>query len=812
MWRYPANLPVLQSALGVIVHSDYSRRLARQWYGSAAGADWTVIPHLRKPASAADRKAARRTLGVAEDALLVCSFGFLAPTKLNHRLLEAWLASPSATDTKAHLVFVGENHGGDYGQNLLRRIRASNTAGRIRITGWADVETFRQYLAAADIGVQLRTLSRGETSGTVLDSMNYGLATIVNAHGSFADLDPQGVWMLPDEFSDEELTQALTTLARDPERRRALGERAREIIHTRHDPRRCAEQYFEAIEDFYQRAEAGLPGLLASLAEQPLAQEEWPRLARSLARNFPPVPRRRQLLVDVSELVQHDAKTGIQRIVRSVLQQWLENPPEGFLVEPVYATRDAPGYRYARRWTSRFLGIPGDWAEDAPAEAWTGDLFVGLDFQPHVVPAQAAFLHGWRNRGVKVWFLLYDLLPVLMPETFMKGFKASHQKWLTDISGFDGVAAISRTVADEMEDWLNTFGPKRERPLSLGWFHCGADVAQSVPTTGLPSNAQQVLSALASRPSFLMVSTIEPRKGYAQTLEAFEQLWADGADINLVIVGKQGWMVEALVDKLHTHPERGKRLFWLEGISDEYLEKVYTASTCLIAASYGEGFGLPLIEAAQHKLPIIARDIPVFREVAGEHAYYFDDSRDPAVIAKAVRAWLALHSAGTAPSSHGLPWLTWKQSAERLLEIVLEQTKPYKTWLPDGVKRFWGDDPRMFTQVGERLGREMRTTGRGGLLVLGPNFSLPSGRYRVTMNGTAARCTGGEWMDVACEKGERVLLRQPLNGVGAGPWQIDVSFTLETPVSDIEFRLWVDEDSELTLEGISVFDCAREGA
>ena len=61
--------------------------------------------------------------------------------------------------------------------------------------------------------------------------------------------------------------------------------------------------------------------------------------------------------------------------------------------------------------------------------------------------------------------------------------------------------------------------------------------------------------------------------------------------------------------------EIGNRLFWLEGISDEYLEKIYDAATCLIAASEGEGFGLPLIKVAQHKLPIIARDIPVFREV-----------------------------------------------------------------------------------------------------------------------------------------------------------------------------------------------------
>jgi glycosyltransferase involved in cell wall biosynthesis len=290
---------------------------------------------------------------------------------------------------------------------------------------------------------------------------------------------------------------------------------------------------------------------------------------------------------------------------------------------------------------------------------------------------------------VKVWFVIYDLLPVLLPQGFPEGAQAMHQNWLATITQFDGVVAISRAVADELAEWLEAFGSRRERPLSLGWFHLGADVDKSVPTTGLPPDAQQVLTTLTSRPSFLMVSTIEPRKGHAQTLEAFEQLWAERVDVNLVIVGKQGWMVEALVDQLRTHPERGKRLFWLEGISDEYLEKVYAASTCLIAASYGEGFGLPLIEAAQHKLPIIARDIPVFREVAGDHAYYFDDSRDPAVIAQAVRAWLALHRAGTAPSSEGLPWLTWKQSAEHLLEIVLGQAKPWKTWLPEpaGVMR-----------------------------------------------------------------------------------------------------------------------------
>jgi len=168
-----------------------------------------------------------------------------------------------------------------------------------------------------------------------------------------------------------------------------------------------------------------------------------------------------------------------------------------------------------------------------------------------------------------------------------------------------------------------------------------------------------------------MVGTIEPRKGHLQTLEAFNILWQEGVAANLVFIGKEGWHplplearrdIPETISRIKNHLQLNKRLFWLEGISDEYLEKIYAASTCLIAASYGEGFGLPLIEAAQHGLPIIARDIPVFREVAGEHAAYFK-AETPEELAAAMQSWLLDHSINAHPKSVGMYYLTWKQSA-----------------------------------------------------------------------------------------------------------------------------------------------------
>ena len=129
-------------------------------------------------------------------------------------------------------------------------------------------------------------------------------------------------------------------------------------------------------------------------------------------------------------------------------------------------------------------------------------------------------------------------------------------------------------------------------------------------------------------------------------------------------------MMETLVNRLQRHAELGKRLIWLDGISDEFLEKVYAASDCLIAGSEGEGFGLPLIEAARHKLPLIARDLPVFREVAGPHAHYFS-GLEAESLASAFLDWRALQDKGLAPDSAHIPFLTWSASARQLLPQMM---------------------------------------------------------------------------------------------------------------------------------------------
>jgi glycosyltransferase involved in cell wall biosynthesis len=541
---------------------------------------------------------------------------------------------------------------------------------------------------------------------------------------------------------------------------------------------------------------------ISNISVMSVDPNDWILTAQAIASNHPDF-NQNQLFVDVSEFVLRDYKTGIQRVVRSVLSELLSNPPENFRVEPVYAAPVGPGYCYARQFTANFLGNEASAQEDSKICIKNGDIFFGLDLKHDSVINNSEYFKHLRNIGVRVYFLVHDLLPVLMPNVFHDGHAALHSQWLSTLAENDGVVCVSRTVADEFSDWLDVFGRERLRPFQIGWSHNGADISGSVPTKGMPPESAEVLSALSRRPTFLMVGTIEPRKGQLQTLLAFEQLWAQGLAVNLVLVGKEGWNVDLLVDLLRCHSEMGRRLFWLKGISDEYLETVYQKSSCLIFASEGEGFGLPLIEAAQHKLPIIARDIPVFREVAGKNALYFS-GLTPDSIAQAAQDWLVLDNLGQAPQSEQIPWLSWKESTGTLLQSILGGNW-YREWMPDGMHRYWGGDSRLGMAVGERNGRDVKTNGKAGHLLYGPYLALPAGRYRIAISGSVGRGgLGDARMDVAIEVGVASLAETLLTFPDKNGHLANISFVLATACKDLEVRVMVSERSDLTVSMVEI--------
>ncbi|MDF2466731.1 MAG: glycosyltransferase [Ramlibacter sp.] len=248
--RYPANRLVIERAIGVIVHSSYAMEAADQWYGRGVSSSWRQIAHLRTLPPAPDRAGARAALGLSAGDVLVCSFGHIQPTKLNHRLLQAWMRSSLGRERQCRLVLVGKNARPPYGDQVAQLVRECPVPGQVAITGYADRELYERYLCAADIAVQLRTMSRGETSGAILDCLAFGVPLIANANGSAAEYPAGLVSLLPDAFTDDELIDALERLRNAPGERERQSVAGREWVARHHDPARIGREYRDAIEQF----------------------------------------------------------------------------------------------------------------------------------------------------------------------------------------------------------------------------------------------------------------------------------------------------------------------------------------------------------------------------------------------------------------------------------------------------------------------------------------------------------------------------------------------------------------------------------
>lgn len=684
--NFPVNLEIFRKSRGIILHSNYSKELTREWYSENLAQNCSYVPHLRATANLGERNSARMQLEILESDFVVCSFGYLDSSKLNHLLLDAWLGSKLARSSNCRLVFVGENHGGEYGIEILDRIRDSDQAGRITISGFAPRDLFQNYLAAADMAVQLRAHSRGETSGTVLDCLAHGVPVVLNANGSMAEIDPNVVFMLPDNFEIEQLITALESLHDDYQLRKLMSRRGVEYIKNKHSPQVCADLYSQCLVDFKNRfkyEQKTLLNRIVSTHQKNLTESDFIRYASEIAKNDPIMDGRSTLFLDITATVAFDHKSGIERVVKSIITELIGLKSVGVRIEPVYLAKINRKwcYKKASRYTLDLLNLPNDILSDEIIDPRSGDVILGLDISGDIlVSAQRdGFFNALRHRGVKILFVVYDLLPIQLPQVFPPGASSAHAEWISVVLTFDGAIAITETVAEDLKRWHkgNANPGSNQNYCDIHWSHLGADLKSSAPSHGWPDDVEQIRKAIASRVTFLMVGTIEPRKAYLETLKQFNVLWKAGVDVNLIVVGKEGWLalpedmrrdIPATIEYFRSHPQLGYQFFWVDNASDQFLEELYENVDCLIAASYGEGFGLPLIEAAAYGTPIIARDIAVFREVAGYKATYFDGTKKDA-LSKEIVDWIENKNNNFTISSSGMPYLTWTQAAERFFHI-----------------------------------------------------------------------------------------------------------------------------------------------
>lgn len=678
MVQLPCTKGVLDNAIGVISHSPFNLEIARSHYPEGWQAPYRIIPQmvLAPPKWTEEQRIdARKQLGFQPGEFIITTFGHIVWTKWGDRLFEAFLKSALCNDKQVHLVFAGELARDDFGQRLKDAIQSSGLKERVHITGFLSMQEFERYLRVTDLAVQIRTKSRGGTPKGVLDCMAYGVPVVINNDASYTDYPDDVVIKLPAEPSIEEIAQILELMHEDTFKRKAYAYAGPRYVQNYHDPAFCAAAYAAAIHEFSERhrqtlAKSYIPVVAPHLAgcAQP---NDAVRLASNWLDNIPNQPfRRRRLFIDVSHISQTDHKTGIQRVVKEIVRG-LYCSEENMGIEPVAVELAQGSLQIAAGWLqSQGLLLPTELEylkENILINFQPGDIVLMLDSSWARYQEFFPVFEQARSNHVPIYTVVYDILPLILPEgNFVEGGREWFDGWFRDaVRASDGLVCISRSVMDDVNTYLESITGLTYRP-KMGYWHLGANF-KNVAENGNPS--QSVL-ALANRPYLLMIGTIEPRKNHALALEAMEQIWKHGSELGLCITGKEGWMIGELMERLRNHPLIGKKLFLFENLSDVDLHTLYANASGLLFISKGEGFGLPLIEAAHHGIPIICSDIPVFHEIAGNFATFVRiDDTDKLV--KDIKEWWNKKQAQQLPDTRLMPRLTWGQSSRMLLQVVM---------------------------------------------------------------------------------------------------------------------------------------------
>lgn len=169
----------------------------------------------------------------------------------------------------------------------------------------------------------------------------------------------------------------------------------------------------------------------------------------------------------------------------------------------------------------------------------------------------------------------------------------------------------------------------------------------------------------------LFVSTLEPRKNILNLVKAYVQLPDQVRNqYSLVLAGGEGWDMDETLTYIKQLQEAGYHIIMTGYVSDRERAALYENASLFVMPSHYEGFGMPLLEAMDYAIPVAASDIPVFREVAGKAALFFDKD-DVSSISKSLKMLLEDQAVRTSLIHAGkdrLRLYDWRSVAKKMFE------------------------------------------------------------------------------------------------------------------------------------------------
>ena len=274
------------------------------------------------------------------------------------------------------------------------------------------------------------------------------------------------------------------------------------------------------------------------------------------------------------------------------------------------------------------------------------DLFHPTEFNPYFLD----------YIGKKPYVLtVYDMAHEKKPEFFfaVAGDNTTYNNYLADkkllIQSAAHIITISDTTKKDIVDILNI-------------------PANSISTVYLGNSIKQHMAKnepIISDPYLLFVGNRFGYKNFEVVLSAFSKFSKTRDSIKLVCCGGGPFTPEEV--QTISALKVGDRVVWLNSQTDVGLATLYAHAKAFVFPSHYEGFGLPVIEAASLGCPLILSDIPVFREIAGDVATYFNPLDDEELAAVMLNHFDTAHESGSLKEMSAR--FTWERTCKSVYQI-----------------------------------------------------------------------------------------------------------------------------------------------